>query len=150
MLRTTAPERATANTTRRFLPGIGGADRPIVISMLCFVGEGSAITAHPDGMDSRRYNPGIYVLRTRLVQLRLRLRLVPVRPRRDVPQLRLEEIVQELLLRILHFREDLAGGRRADAVDRIRVHGPLPVDRHEVGDLLRAGEEFSFFVREIQ
>ena len=42
------------------------------------------------------------------VQLRLRLRLVPVRPSGDVLELRLEEIVQELLLRVLHLREDLA------------------------------------------
>src|SRR2546425_7619072 len=46
------------------------------------------------------------------VQLRLRLRLVPVRPCRYVLQVRLEEVVQELLLRVLHLREDLARGRR--------------------------------------
>src|SRR5213593_5260711 len=84
------------------------------------------------------------------VQLRLRLRLVPVRPRRDVLQLRLEEIVQELLLRVLHLREDLARSRRADAVDRVRIHGPLPVNRDEIRDLLRAGEQFSFLVREVK
>src|SRR5213593_4162136 len=74
------------------------------------------------------------------IQLRLRLRLVPVRPRRDVLQFRLEEIVQELLLRVLHLREDLARGRRADAVDGVCIDGPLPVYCHEVRDLLRTGE----------
>src|SRR5206468_9611903 len=59
------------------------------------------------------------------VQLRLRLRLVPVRPRRDVLELRLEEIVQELLLRVLHLREDLARGGRANAIHGVRVDGPL-------------------------
>src|SRR5437899_6456961 len=83
----------------------------------------------------------------RLVQLRLRLRLVPIRPRRDVLQLRLEEVVEELLLRVLHLREDLARSRRADAVDRVRVDRPLAVYRHEIRNLLRTGEEFSFFVR---
>src|SRR5207245_3639039 len=57
--------------------------------------------------------------RDRSVQLRLRLRLVPVWPRRDVLQLRLEQVVQELLLRVLHLREDFAGGRRADAIDGV-------------------------------
>src|SRR5207249_4186863 len=69
-----------------------------------------------------------------LVQLRLRLRLVPVGPRRDVLQLRLEKIVQELLLRVLHLREDLARGGRADAIHGGRVDGPLPVAPHEIGD----------------
>src|SRR5439155_24819467 len=46
------------------------------------------------------------------VQLRLRLRLVPVRPCRYVLELRLEEVVQELLLRVLHLREDLSRSRR--------------------------------------
>jgi len=49
----------------------------------------------------------------RLVQLRLRLGLVPVRPRRDVLQFRFEEVVQELLLGVLHLGEDLACGRWA-------------------------------------
>src|SRR3989449_9295550 len=84
------------------------------------------------------------------VQLRLRLRLVPVRPSGDVLELRLEEIVQELLLRVLHLREDLARGCRADAIHRVRVDGALSVDRDEVCDLLRAGAELSLFVREIQ
>src|SRR2546428_3492805 len=84
------------------------------------------------------------------VQLRFRLRLVPVRPRRDVLELRLEEVVQELLLRVLHPREDLARGRRADSIDGVRVHGALPVNGYEVRDLLGAGEEFPFFVCEIQ
>src|SRR5207249_3777317 len=57
---------------------------------------------------------------------------------------------QELLLRILHLREDLARGCRTDAVDRVCIDGPLPVYCHEVRDLLRTGEEFSFFVGEIQ
>src|SRR2546425_8268137 len=84
------------------------------------------------------------------VQLRLRLRFVPVRSRRDVLELRLEKVVQELLLGVLHLREDLARGCRADAIDRVRVDGALPVNRHEVRDLLRAGEELSLFVREVQ
>src|SRR6266508_1348576 len=85
-----------------------------------------------------------------LVQLRLRLRLVPIGPRRDVLQLCLEQVVQELRLCVLHPRENLAGGRRADAIDRVRVHGPLPVDGHEVRDLLRPGEELPFLVREVE
>src|SRR2546426_7759520 len=49
----------------------------------------------------------------RLVQLRLRLGLVPVRPRRDVLQFRFEEVVQELLLGVLRLGEALARGRWA-------------------------------------
>src|SRR3989442_5239362 len=84
------------------------------------------------------------------IQLQLRLRLVPVRPGGDVLEFRLEEIVQELLLRVLHLREDLAGGRRTDAIDGVRVDRPLTIDCHEIRNLLRTGEEFSFFVREVQ
>src|SRR3989442_5501433 len=84
------------------------------------------------------------------VQLGFRLRFVPVRSRRDVLELRLEKVVQDLLRGVLHLRKDLAGGRRADSVHRVRVDGALPVNRHEVRDLLRAGEELSLFVREVQ
>src|SRR5712691_7170028 len=85
-----------------------------------------------------------------LVQSWLRLRLVPIRPRCDVLQLRLEEIVQELLLRILHLREDLARGRRADAIDGVRVDSAFPVDGNEVRYLFRAREQLSFLIREVE
>ena len=42
------------------------------------------------------------------VQLRLRLRLVPLRPRCDVLQLRVKQVVQELPLRILHCRLEVS------------------------------------------
>src|SRR5439155_7210503 len=66
-----------------------------------------------------------------LVQLRLRLRRVPVRSRRDVLQLGLEKIVQEFLLRVLHLRKELARGRRSDPVDRVRVDRSLPIYRDQ-------------------
>src|SRR6266571_489908 len=115
-------------------------------------------TWHPSGSPKPFLAPGclavpenpVRIKTHRLVQLRLRLWLVPVRPRRDVLQLCLEEVVQELLLRVLHLREDLARGRRADAIDRVRVHGALPVNGYEVRDLLGAGEELPFLVREVE
>src|SRR5438552_1975587 len=85
-----------------------------------------------------------------LVQLRLRLRRVPVRSRRDVLQLGLEKIVQEFLLRVLHLRKDLARGRRSDSVDRVGVDRSLPIYRDQVCDLFRSPERLSFLVREVQ
>src|SRR6266581_3040786 len=115
-------------------------------------------TWHPSGSPKPFLAPGclavpenpVRIKTHRLVQLRLRLWLVPVRPRSDVLELRLEEVVQELLLRVLHLREDLARGRRADPVHGVRVHRPLPVDGHEVCDLLRPGEELPLLVREVE
>src|SRR5947208_3164541 len=84
------------------------------------------------------------------VQLRFRLWLVPIRSRRDVLQLRLEEVVQELLLGILHLREDLARGRRSDSVYRVGVDRSLPIYRDQVCDLFRSREQLSFLVSKVQ
>src|SRR5438132_13506523 len=85
-----------------------------------------------------------------LVKLRFCLWLVPIRPGRDVFQLRFEEVVQEFFFGVLHLREDFARGRRADAVYGVRVDRPLPVDCHEVRDLLGTGEELPLFFGQIE
>src|SRR3972149_7003320 len=66
--------------------------------------------------------------------------LVPVWPGRDVSQLRLEEVLVERHLIVVHLREDLARGLWANAVNGLGDDRLPAVHGNEIRGLADAGE----------